>query len=134
MVGRPVSGPDAASRNQYPLPPAVSPRTPALTRRQPDDRSHNLLCVVCRHAPGVLVCTLLGREIAMRVLRGMGGVLLWILASVVCLVALILCATILLLPLGIPLLMLGRRMFAQAFRLLLPRAAAHPVKTAKESS
>jgi membrane protein implicated in regulation of membrane protease activity len=70
----------------------------------------------------------------MRILRGMGGVLLWILASVVCLVALILCATVLLLPLGIPLLMLGRRMFAQAFRLLLPRAVAHPVTTAKEAS
>ncbi len=70
----------------------------------------------------------------MRILRGMGGVLLWILAGVVTLVALILCATILLLPLGIPLLALGRRMAAQAIRLLLPRAAAHPVKTAKEAS
>ena len=70
----------------------------------------------------------------MRVLRGMGGVLLWILASVVCLVALILCVTVILLPLGIPLLMLGRRMFGQSIRLLLPRSAAHPVATAKEAS
>jgi hypothetical protein len=70
----------------------------------------------------------------MRVLRGMGGVLLWILASVVCLVALILCATILLLPLGIPLLMLGRRMFGLSMRLLLPRSARHPLATAKDAS
>lgn len=63
----------------------------------------------------------------MRLLRGLGGALLWILATVVGIVALIMCATVLLLPLGVPLLGYARRLFAQGGRLMLPRALAHPV-------
>ncbi len=70
----------------------------------------------------------------MRFVRGMGGVALWILASVVSLVALILCVTILLLPVGIPLLMLGRKLFGQAIRLFMPRGALHPVETSRKAS
>jgi hypothetical protein len=70
----------------------------------------------------------------MRVLRAMGGALLWVVASVVCLVALILSVTVVLLPLGIPLFMLGRKLFAQAIRLFMPRAALHPVKTSGKAS
>jgi hypothetical protein len=70
----------------------------------------------------------------MRVLRGLAGALLWILASVVGLVAVLLCATIILLPVGIPLLFLTRRMFTASVRLFLPRAAAHPIKNAGKSA
>ena len=69
----------------------------------------------------------------MRILRGLGGAVLWLLACVVGLVAVILCVTVLLLPAGIPLLRVARRMFAKAARLMLPRALAHPVQTAKDS-
>ena len=69
----------------------------------------------------------------MRILRGLGGTVLWLLACIVGLVAVILCVTVLLLPVGIPLLRVARRMFATAGRLMLPRALAHPVKSAKDS-
>ena len=69
----------------------------------------------------------------MRILRGLGGTVLWLLACVVGLVAVILCVTVLLLPVGIPLLRVARRMFATAGRLMLPRALAHPVKSARDS-
>ena len=65
----------------------------------------------------------------MRVLRGLAGALLWLLAVVVGLVAVILCVTVILLPLGIPLLGLARRMVTNGVRLMLPRGVAHPVKT-----
>ena len=65
----------------------------------------------------------------MRVLRGLGGAVLWLLAVVVGLVAVIMCVTVILLPLGIPLLGLARRMVTNGVRLMLPRAVAHPVKT-----
>ena len=65
----------------------------------------------------------------MRILRGLGGALLWLLAAVVGLVAVILCVTVILLPLGIPLLGLARRMVTTGVRLMLPRAVAHPVQT-----
>lgn len=65
----------------------------------------------------------------MRILRGLGGAVLWLLAAVVGLVAVILCVTVILLPLGIPLLGLARRMATNGARLMLPRAVAHPVKT-----
>ena len=70
----------------------------------------------------------------MRVLRALAGSLLWILASVLGLVAIILCATLILLPLGIPLLMLTRRLFGRAVRLFLPPGALHPVKASGEAS
>jgi hypothetical protein len=69
------------------------------------------------------------REVTtMRILRGLGGALLWILASVLGLVAVLLCVTLILLPVGIPLLRLAGRMYGNAVRLMLPRAVAHPVK------
>jgi hypothetical protein len=63
----------------------------------------------------------------MRVLRGLSGALLWIVASVVGLLAVVLCVTVILLPVGIPLLMVAKRMFGKSVGLLLPRALTHPV-------
>jgi hypothetical protein len=63
----------------------------------------------------------------MRILRALGGSLLWILAGVLGLVGVLLCATIILLPLGIPVLMLARKVFALAMALMLPRKVTHPV-------
>lgn len=63
----------------------------------------------------------------MRFARGMLGALLWIVASVVGLLAVVLCATVILLPVGIPLLMVARRMFGRSMGLLLPRGLTHPV-------
>jgi hypothetical protein len=64
--------------------------------------------------------------------------LLWVVASVVALLAVVLCVTIILLPLGIPLLMVAKRMFGQAVGLMLPRGLTHPVdegsKKAKKGS
>lgn len=64
----------------------------------------------------------------MRLVRGLGGALLWILASLLGLVAVLLCVTVVLLPLGIVLLREVRRMWTTAVRLMLPRGVAHPVK------
>jgi hypothetical protein len=69
----------------------------------------------------------------MRIVRGLGGTVLWLLAGVLGLLAVVLCVTVLLLPVGIPLLRVSRRMFGQATRLMLPKAVAHPVKSAKGS-
>jgi hypothetical protein len=69
----------------------------------------------------------------MRLLRGLAGLLLWILAGVLGLVSLLLCVTIILLPLGIPLFRLARSMFGSAVRLMLPRAVAHPVKETRRA-
>ena len=52
----------------------------------------------------------------MRILRGLGGAVLWLLAAVVGLVAVIMCVTVILLPLGIPLLGLARRMVTNGAR------------------
>lgn len=73
-------------------------------------------------------------EAPMRLIRGVAGAVLWILAAVLGLVAVILCVTVLLLPVGIPLLGLSRRLFTQGVRLMLPRSVAHPVKSAQESA
>lgn len=70
----------------------------------------------------------------MRLLRGLLGALLWILAAVVGLLGAILCVTVILLPLGIPLLGLARRLFAKAVRLMLPPALAHPVKETQKNA
>lgn len=69
----------------------------------------------------------------MRFLRGLGGVLLWLVASLVGLVGAVLCVTIILLPLGIPLLLVARRMFGISMKLLLPREMTHPVDEASKS-
>lgn len=70
----------------------------------------------------------------MRLLRGLVGALLWILAALVGLVAVLLCVTVILLPLGIPLLMLSRRLFGQAVRLVLPRSVTHPAQELGKSA
>jgi hypothetical protein len=68
----------------------------------------------------------------MRILRGIAGALLWIVAAVLGLVAVVLCITLILLPVGLPLLALSRRMFGMAVRLMLPRDVAHPVKQGRK--
>jgi hypothetical protein len=69
----------------------------------------------------------------MRILRALGGGLLWIVASLLGVVAVVLCVTVILLPLGLPLLALSRRLFGTAVKLMLPRAVAHPVDAGKKS-
>ena len=63
----------------------------------------------------------------MKLLKGLAGSLLWILAGVLGLVSILLCVTIILLPLGIPLLGLSRRLMTTGVQLMLPKAVAHPV-------
>lgn len=70
----------------------------------------------------------------MRILRGLGGVLLWILAAVVGLLGVLLSVTIVLLPVGIPLILLARKMFSQSVLLLMPPKVAHPIKELGKSS
>ena len=67
----------------------------------------------------------------MKLLKGLAGSLLWILAGVLGLVSILLCVTIILLPLGIPLLGLSRRLMTTGVQLMLPKAVAHPVKESK---
>jgi hypothetical protein len=69
----------------------------------------------------------------MRLLRGLGGALLWLLSAVLGLVGVIACVTVILLPLGIPLLGYARRMFGLSLKLILPRTVRHPVETAEGS-
>ena len=69
----------------------------------------------------------------MRVLRGLGGSVLWILAGVLGLLGVVLSVTLILAPLGIPLLMLARRLFRYAMRLFLPREVRHPVQESGKS-
>jgi hypothetical protein len=72
----------------------------------------------------------------MRLLRGLLGAVLWILAALLGLVGIVLCVTVILLPLGIPLLGVAGRLLTLSVRLMLPRSLAHPVdelaKTAKK--
>ena len=58
----------------------------------------------------------------MRILRGIGAVVVWLLATVVMVVALVASVTIVLLPLGVPLLVLGLRLYGYGVRLMIPRA------------
>lgn len=69
----------------------------------------------------------------MQFFRAFGGGLLWIVASLIGLVAGILCVTVILLPLGIPLLGLARKLFGQATTMMLPRSLSHPVEETKRS-
>lgn len=62
----------------------------------------------------------------MRMLRGLLGALLWILGTVLGLVALVLCVTIIGLPLGILLFRVARRFVDRAILLMLPRPVANP--------
>jgi hypothetical protein len=70
----------------------------------------------------------------MRLLRGLGGALLWIVASLVGLIAVVLCVTIILLPVGIPLLMVAKKMFGRSVGLMLPRAVSHPIDEGSKRS
>lgn len=63
----------------------------------------------------------------MRLLRGLPGAVLWILAAVLGLVGALLCVTVILLPVGIPLVKLAGRLFSRSVQLMLPRGLAHPV-------
>jgi hypothetical protein len=65
----------------------------------------------------------------MRLLGGLLGALLWILASVLGLVGVLLCVTVILLPVGIPIVKIAGSLFRRSMRLLLPPALAHPVDT-----
>ena len=65
----------------------------------------------------------------MRLLRGLLGALLWILAAVLGLVGVLLCVTVILLPVGIPVVKLAGSLFVRSVRLMLPPALAHPVDT-----
>jgi hypothetical protein len=58
----------------------------------------------------------------MKVLRGIGAALVWLLATVVMLVAGLLCITLVLLPLGLPLMALGLRLYGYGVQLMIPRA------------
>jgi hypothetical protein len=57
----------------------------------------------------------------MRILRGIGAVLVWLLATVVMVLALVLSITIILLPVGLPLLALGLRLYGYGVQLMIPR-------------
>jgi len=65
----------------------------------------------------------------MRLLRGLLGALLWILAAVLGLVGVLLCVTVILLPVGIPVVKFAGSLFVRSVRLMLPPAFAHPVDT-----
>jgi hypothetical protein len=64
----------------------------------------------------------------MRVVRGLVGSLLWILACVVGLLGVVLSVTLILLPLGIPLLFLARKLFKYSMTFFLPRVVRHPAQ------
>ena len=70
----------------------------------------------------------------MRLVRGLLGALLWIVAALLGLVGLVMCVTIILLPLGIPVLGLSRRLITHAVQLMLPQSLAHPVKESKKKA
>jgi hypothetical protein len=57
----------------------------------------------------------------MRLLRALGGTVLWLLAAVLGLVGAILCVTIVLLPVGLAVLGYARRLFTSAAKLMAPR-------------
>ena len=69
----------------------------------------------------------------MRLLRGLLGAVLWIVAALLGLLGLVLCVTVILLPVGIPLLGIAGRLLTRAVQLMLPRALAHPVKEVTKS-
>ncbi|MEO3760012.1 hypothetical protein ABGB19_17225 [Mycobacterium sp. B14F4] len=68
----------------------------------------------------------------MRILRGLLGALLWIVAALLGLVGLVLCVTVILLPLGIPLLGVARRLLTRSVQLMLPASLAHPTNEASK--
>lgn len=63
----------------------------------------------------------------MRLLWGLPGAVLWILAAVLGLVGALLCVTVILLPVGIPLVKLAGRLFSRSVQMMLPHGLTHPV-------
>ena len=59
----------------------------------------------------------------MRFLRGLAAIPVFLLATVLLVVAAVLCVTILLLPLGIPLGFIAMRLYAKGVKMLLPRSS-----------
>jgi hypothetical protein len=57
----------------------------------------------------------------MGILKRLGALLVWVLASVVALLAVVLCVTLILLPLGLPLMGVALRMYGFGMKLMLPR-------------
>lgn len=70
----------------------------------------------------------------MRLLRGLLGALLWIVASVVGLLGVVCCVTLILLPVGFVLLRVAGRSYRHAVALMLPRAVSHPADEAAKGS
>lgn len=70
----------------------------------------------------------------MRILRGVVGSVLWILAAVLGLVGVLLSVTVILLPLGIPLLMLARKLFRYSMVFFVPRKVRHPAQELGKSA
>lgn len=66
----------------------------------------------------------------MKVLRGIGAAVVWLLATVVMLLAAILCVTLVGLPLGIPLGALGLRLYVYGVQLMVPsrREVKHKIR------
>jgi hypothetical protein len=62
--------------------------------------------------------------IEMKILRGIGAALVWVLATVVMIVAALLCVTVVLLPLGLPLMALGLRLYGYGVQLMIPGPAS----------
>jgi hypothetical protein len=69
----------------------------------------------------------------MRLLRGLLGAVVWIVAALLGLLGLVLCVTVILLPVGIPLLGIAGRLLTRAVQLMLPRALAHPIDEVTKS-
>jgi hypothetical protein len=63
----------------------------------------------------------------MRLLRGLGALVVWLLTLVLLLVSALLCVTIVLLPLGIPLLLYTKKLFMVGLRLMTSRKVTHPI-------
>ena len=59
----------------------------------------------------------------MRLLRGLAGALLWLVALLLAIVGVLLCVTLILLPLGLPVIGYARRLFTFSLRLMFPRTA-----------
>jgi hypothetical protein len=69
-----------------------------------------------------------------KLIRGLAGVLLWIVSALLGLVAVVLCVTVILLPVGLPLLAYAGRLFTLSLDLVLPRAVSHPFQAAEKSA
>jgi hypothetical protein len=69
----------------------------------------------------------------MRLLRMLGGSLLWIVAGLLGLLGVLMTVTLVLAPLGIPLLMLAKKVFKYSMTMFLPRKVRHPLQEAGKS-